>query len=64
MDITAYQKAYKDSRDVVLQEIGQYLDGLKSVADHCKDERVAFRINKYLEKINDTLNSDPFGYNK
>lgn len=58
-----YQKAYKDARDVILQEIGLYLEGLQSVADHCKDERAAFAMNKYVQKINDALSSNLFGYN-
>ena len=63
MNTTEYQKAYKDVRVVVLDEIGLYLDGLQSVADNCKDKKISDRINRYLEKINYTLKSDLFGYN-
>lgn len=56
--------AYNDARTVILDNIKIYLDGLKSVAEHCKDEHAVFALNKYINKIEDELKLKEAGSNE
>ena len=50
-----YFKAYKDAQDILLENIQIEIDGLQSVADHCKDEHASYAMNKYIQRINRIL---------
>lgn len=48
-------KLYEDAKYEVSKNIALELEGLQSVADHCKDDKTTYRLEKYLTRIKERL---------
>ena len=51
----ALEKIYRDAKYEISKSIALELEGLQSVADHCKDDKTVFRLEKYLSRIKERL---------